>query len=69
MSNPNRDDKKDPTMGPYHIHFCEWCGVGMACYNGPKCDMGTVDGYCSQDCHDHRTVLWQVRVGQPTEYL
>jgi hypothetical protein len=60
----SRDDRKSPTFGPYHVHFCERCGVGIACFDGPQCDNAETQGHCSQACHDHKTREGS-RVGQP----
>jgi hypothetical protein len=49
-----RDDRHSDSMGAYHVHKCEWCGCDIPCYNGPKCDMGVTQGYCSQDCYDRK---------------
>jgi hypothetical protein len=53
--NQTRDVYNDPVMGPYHVHRCERCGVGVPCFSGPTCDLDGTDGYCSQSCYNHET--------------
>ena len=61
-----KDDRYHPVCGPFHVHVCERCRVPVACFNGPGCDRGQIDGYCSQECYDRVTPEGS-RAGQAVE--
>lgn len=64
MAIPRDDFRTDRVMGRYHVHICEWCGVAVPCFNGPRCDLPHTMGHCSQACHDRNGIREGERTGQ-----